>query len=121
MAFKSKKELDGAIDPNINARGRGYTENGLSRKGLREKEFMYLLRKIKPHLSESINVAARIMKDDNAAETNQLKACVIILNAYRELVKDVYTDDEAETNVETPTAVPIQDHHNPVFSLTVLK
>ena len=38
-----------------------------------------------------------------------------------ELVKDVYTDDEAEINVETPTAVPIQDHHNPVFSLTVLK
>ncbi len=115
MAFKSKAENGGVIDENINTKGRIKSNRERSRRSIREQELINLLRKIKPHLTESITTAATIMKNKDASHMNQLKAATILLNAYKEIVNDVYDGvdkDEEGTEVQ-PTA--------PVFSLTVIK
>jgi hypothetical protein len=115
MVFKKKEELGGKVDPNINNKGRIKGIKDKSRREIKDQELLSLLRKIKPHLSESIMVAASIMKNKEAAHANQLKAAVILLGAYRELVKDAYSGgDEEETGTEV-------QEQNPVFSLTVIK
>ena len=117
MAFKSRADLGGKLDPAINTKGRVRGEREPSRREIRDRELLGLLRKIKPHMSESIMKAASIMKNEEASHANQLKAAVILLGAYRELVKDVYDVEEQEDEI-----VPvIQENNSPVFSLTVLK
>lgn len=115
MAFKSKKELNGALDPNINMQGRIKPNREKSRREIKEGELLSLIRKIKPHLSESIMTAATIMKNKEASHQSQLKAAVILLNAYKELVNDVYSggDEEAEGTEVQP--------NTPAFSLRVLE
>ena len=113
MAFKSREENGGEIDENINTKGRIKTKQR-SRRSIREQELLTLLRKIKPHLTESIKVAAGIMKNEEASHMNQLKAATILLNAYKELVNDVYDGvDKDDEGTEVQPAAP-------VFSLTVL-
>ena len=72
-----------------------------------------LVRKIKPHLSDSIMTAASIMRNKEAGPGNQLKAAVILLNAYKELIGDLYDGDDEEEGQE------IQPN-TPSFSLHVL-
>lgn len=114
MAFRSKKELNGALDPNINMAGRIKGNKEKSRREIREQELLSLLRKIKPHLSESIMTAATIMKNKEAGPGNQLKAAVILLNAYKELVNDAYNGEDKE---EEGTEV---QPNQPAFSLHVI-
>lgn len=82
-------------------------------RALREQELLMLLRKIKPHVSESIMTAARIMKNQEAAHTSQLKAATILLDAYKQMVNELYNgeDDAPAEEVQKTGAV---------FSLTVL-
>ncbi len=117
MAFK-KRDENGAYDPKINLKGRPPVdkENAPTRREIREKEFLSILRKIKPHLSESIMTAAKIMKNQEASHQNQLKAAVILLNAYKELTNEVYDGEDAD--LEGTEVQP----NNPaaVFSLKVI-
>lgn len=108
MVFKKRSELNGEIDPNINQLGKIKPNREKSRREIRDQSLLSLLRKVSPHLSESIMTAATIMKNKEAAHANQLKAAVILLNAYKELVNDLYTggDEEAggtEIQPNTPT------------------
>lgn len=114
MVFKRKTELNGEIDPNINMQGRIKSNKEKSRREIRDAEILGLIRKIKPHLGESIMTAANIMKNKEASHMSQLKAAVILLNAYRELVNDAYSggDEEAEGTEIQP--------NTPVFSLKML-
>ena len=87
----------------------------LSRKQLREREFLMLLRKIRPHLADSIVTAAAIMKNEKAADQNKLKAASILLDQYVKLVKEMYNGEEDEDAGEE-----IQQQNAPVFSLKVI-
>ena len=115
MGFKSKKELNGEIDKNINTAGRIKANKEKSRREIRDQELLGLLRKIKPHLSESIMTAANIMRNKEAPALTQLKAAVVLLNAYKELINDAYdgTDKEEKGEEVQP--------NTPVFSLRVLE
>ena len=97
IMFK-KTTPDGKVDPNINIAGRKPKVDGegnkvLTNREIKSKELLSILRKVKPHLSQSIMTAADIMKNKEATHQNQLKAAVILINAYRELVIDLYGKD----------------------------
>lgn len=114
MVFKARKDNNGQIDENINTKGSIKPNREKSRREIRQSELLSLIRKVKPHLSESIMTAATIMRNSEAAHANQLKAAVILLNAYKELVNDLYAGgDEDETGTE------IQPN-TPSFSLHVI-
>lgn len=115
MPFKSKKELGGAVDKNINKLGRLKRENAPTNRELREREFMSLLRKLKPLVADSINTAANIMKNKEALDSNRLKAAIILLDNYKEMVEDVYDNEIAEEVGEE-----VQQPNTPVFSLKVI-
>lgn len=106
MVFKAR--VDGQVDPNINVAGRPKgTGEVLTNRKIREKELLNLLRKLKPHVAASISTAANIMGSKDASDQNKLKASVVILKAYTELVGDVYGED-AETDEETVEEVQPQ-------------
>jgi len=115
MTFKSKEEL-GHLDPKINAKGRGIAAaSTLNNRQLREKELLGLLRKLKPHMSDAIMAAVKIMKNEDASHQNQLKAATILLEQYKETLQDAYDKsyDEAENSEAN------QDT-SPLFSLKVV-
>lgn len=91
-------------------------ENGkaVSRRALMDRELLLLLRKLKPHVAESVLTASGIMQNEEASHQNKLKAAVIILDAYRKLVIDVYGTEVDEEPEE------IQQNNAPVFSLKVV-
>ena len=104
-------------DKNINRAGRPTVEDkvkNMTNRELRERELVMLLRKIKPHMADSIIVAANIMKNEQASHQNQLKAATILLDAYRKLVLDVYDGEEDAEGTE------IQQQNAAVFSLKVV-
>ena len=106
-------------DPNINRSGRisKKDSNKISRRQQKLLELESLLRKLKPHVSKAIVTAAEIMGNSNTTETSKLKACTIILDAYKsvavELGKDNTDDDELVDASNTEAA--------PVFSLVMPK
>lgn len=114
MAFK-KTTPDGEIDPRINRAGRTRGQPK-TRREIRGNELLSLLRKVKPHVAQAINRAAKIMQNENASHAAQLKAAVILLDNYRTLVGDVYgteVDSDEEGDEVQPSA--------PVFSLKVVE
>jgi len=114
MVFRATAENGGVVDPAINKLGRIRGVKEKSRREIRDQSLLSLLRKVSPHLSESIMTAANIMKNKEAAHANQLKAAVILLNAYKELVNDLYTGGNEEDE-----GVEIQPN-TPTFSLRML-
>ena len=114
MVFRATAENGGVVDPAINKLGRIRGVKEKSRRELKNAELISLVRKIKPHLSESIMTAATIMKNKESGAANQLKAAVILLNAYKELIGDLYDGDDEEEGIE------IQPNQGPVFSLRMI-
>jgi hypothetical protein len=104
--FKSKEEL-GYVDPKINTRGRPITDRSKpkTKRQIKNDEFLSLLRRVKPHMTESINTAVKIMKNEKAADNSRLKAATILLQAYKELVEDVYGGDEPDDENDVPKEV----------------
>ena len=107
MVFRATAENGGVVDPAINKLGRIRGVKEKSRRELKNAELLSLVRKIKPHLSESIMTAATIMKNKESGAGNQLKAAVILLNAYKELIGDLYDGDDEEEGVEIQPNTPI--------------
>lgn len=99
MAFQSREELNGELDPKINTKGRSKSETKTTRRSVKDKEFLGILRKLKPHLSDSIITASKIMRSDSAKDADRLKACIILMNAYKEFTEEVY-GKESEDDVE---------------------
>jgi hypothetical protein len=102
---------------NINKAGRKPQDpKKLTKRELRERELLMLLRKIKPHVAESIVQAARIMKNTDANPTNQLRAATLLLDNYRRLTLDLYEGDEDAEGTE------IQQNNSPavLFSLKMV-
>lgn len=103
---------------NINRKGRipgaDVSSKKMTNRELRERELLMLLRKIKPHVAESIVQAAKIMKNTDANPSNQLRAATLLLDNYRRLTLDLY---EGESDAE---ATEIQQNNSPVFSLKMV-
>lgn len=116
MAFQ-KKTVDGEYDPKINLNGRPKGDGKkLTNRQIREREFLSLLRKVKPMLADSVSVASKILKNEEATHANRLKACVIIVELYKDMVESTYDEkyDEDEGEEVQPT------NKSPVFSLTIV-
>ena len=118
MSGSFKKSVNGEVDSRINRNGRPKKVDLLDKKTnreLKEKELLMLLRKIKPHVSEAIIQAARIMKNEEASHQNQLKAATVLLDNYRKLTLDLYDGENSE---DEGTAV--QEDNSPIFSLKIV-
>ena len=118
MSGAFKKSANGEVDSRINRNGRPKKVDLLDKKTnreLKEKELLMLLRKIKPHVSEAIIQAARIMKNEEASHQNQLKAATVLLDNYRKLTLDLYDGENSE---DEGTAV--QEDNTPIFSLKIV-
>ena len=113
MVFRATKDNGGVVDSAINVQGRIRGIKEKSRREIRNAELLSIIRKVKPHLSDSIMTAANIMRNKDAQHGNQLKAAVILLNAYKELVNDLYDGDDEEEGQE------IQPN-TPTFSLRMI-
>lgn len=115
MVFKKKADLNGQIDPRINTEGRIKGIKDKSRREIKEGEILSLLRKIKPHIAESVMTASRIMKNPEAADANKLKSAALLIGLYKDLLKDAYEGgDEEQEGVE------IQPPAQAVFSLKMI-
>jgi hypothetical protein len=117
MSGAFKKSANGEVDSRINRNGRPKKIDLLDKKTnreLKEKELLMLLRKIKPHVSEAIVQAARIMKNEEASHQNQLKAATVLLDNYRKLTLDLYDGDQEAEGTEV-------QENAPSFSLTLLE
>jgi hypothetical protein len=103
-------------DPNIKKVAEPKEKKKLSRREIREKDLLNLLRKFRPHVSEAILTASRVMKAPTSTEAGKLKAAVIILDNYKELVDNVYDGEDADESGEE-----IQEQkQSTVFSLRVV-
>ena len=103
-----------------NPAGRPRRENLLDKptnRELKERELIMLLRKIKPHVADAIMQAAKIMKNEEAAHQNQLKAAALLLESYRKLSLDLYGNEE---QAEEAAEEVQQNNPAPVFSLKVI-
>lgn len=112
-------------DKRINRVGRPrnderFADGQPTRRQLKEREMLMLLRKLKPHVAESIIKASKIMGDNTASHQNQLKAAAMILDLYRKLTLDMYDgknpDEDDEPADEIQRQAPMTK-----FSLTVVK
>lgn len=111
-----KKTVNGVQDPNINREGRPVKgDTKPTKRELRERELLMLLRKIRPHVADSIMEASKIMKNEIASDQNKLKACTILLDAYRKLTLDLY-----DGNNDEEEGTEIQQQNTPTFSLKVI-
>lgn len=111
MVFKARKDNNGEVDENINRSGRIKGSAEMSRRALKDRELISLLRKIKPHMAESIMTAAKIMKSDVAADANKLKASALLISVYKELLKDAYDGDEEAEGTEIQSNAPTFSLH----------
>jgi len=68
MGFLKRSENGGVLDPRISTAGRPKVEGKLTRRELKEKEQMSILRKLKPNISQAIVVASKIMNNEQAPE-----------------------------------------------------
>lgn len=90
--------------------------NKLTNRELKERELLMLLRKIKPHVADAIMQAAKIMKNEEAAHQNQLKAAALLLDSYRKLSLDLYGNEERADD----EGQEVQQQNAPVFSLRMI-
>jgi hypothetical protein len=86
----------------------------LTRRQLKDRELLLLLRKIKPHIADSILTAAKIMGDEKAQDANKLRAATLLLQQYKDLVDAVYSGkQEVEEDDD-------DNSHGALFSLKVV-
>lgn len=119
MAFKSRKELNGELDQNINTLGRIKPTKALTKRELKDRELVQLARKIKPLMAEAIGVCAKVMRDEKATDASQLKASALLTSVYQQLIRDLY-DGKDESDAEDAASPEIQEQ-KPLFSLTVVE
>lgn len=115
MVFKKREENGGKVDENINLAGRIKGEKDLTKRAIRDRELLSLVRKLRPHLVDGVSTVTKIMRNEQSTDQNRLKASALILQTYRQLVDDLYdVDSEQEEGVE------IQPQNTPIFSLKIV-
>lgn len=119
MPFKSREELGGEIDSNINKLGRIDKNHKPTAKEIKQKELMSLLRKLKPLMSKSVGVASKIIDSEDSSEAGKLKAAALLIKTYQDLVIEVY-DDSKNADGTPLEAQEIDQSKAPVFSMTIV-
>ncbi len=126
MVFKATAENGGVRDPNI-AKGRPAKDptKKVTRRSLRQKEFLSYARKLRPHVAKALMTAVKMLDDPKASDTIKMKAADLILSESRIAVKEAFPDDndmelqDLGLGEEEPEG--IQPHDNrPVFSLKIV-
>jgi hypothetical protein len=93
--------------PNPAGRPKGLNKEKKTNKEIRSSELLMLTRRLKPHLSKAIMSAVDILDNKESAESSKLRASALIIQTYRELIKDVYDrfyDDEEGEEVQKQSA-----------------
>lgn len=116
MAFKSRKENGGQLDPNINAAGRLKSDKRKTKRSVMDAELMSLLRKVRPLYSESIMAIIETIRNKETSDVNKLRAAFKIVDLNRDLVKDIGLDDDSEA--EGQETQPQESA--PIFSLRMV-
>lgn len=81
----------------------------------RQQEFMGLVRKFKPHLAKAVKAAVDILDNPEASESGKLRSSALILQTYKDLVKELY-----DFRYDEEEAEEIQQSNAPVFSLKMI-
>jgi hypothetical protein len=106
----------------INTKGRPKKDEDekVTRRGVKDKELLALMRKFRPHVSSAVMTAVGIMQDESSADQNRLKASALIIKTYNDLILQAYEgeDEEGEVVQEVQPQVPVEKV--PVFSLRML-
>ena len=118
MVFKTRQELNGQLDPNINAEGRIKPTKALTKREIKDRELLSLARKVKPLMAEAIGVCAKVMRDGGASHASQLKASALLTSVYQQLIRDLY-DGKDDTDEDQPS--PEIQEQKPIFSLTMVQ
>lgn len=87
----------------------------VTKRDMKERELLLLLRKMRPLVADAVGVAGKIIKDEAAKQDIQLRAATIIIDNYRRLSLDLY--DGEDTDAE---AQEVQQNNAPVFSLRMI-
>ena len=114
VGFRNTEQNGGVIDYRINVKGRP-TYKGLTNKEIREKEFLLLVRKFKPHIAKAVGTIVGIMHDENASQQNKLKAAGMFLMYYKEIMKEAYSPEYDKEEREA-----INEESVPTFSLRMI-
>lgn len=90
-------------------------EKLLTNRQLREKAFLELVRKFRPHVSKAVLAAVKIVDSPESADQNKLRASALLITTYKDLIKETYDYryDEGENEA-------MQDDNQPIFSLKVV-
>lgn len=123
MVFKARKDNGGALDKNINKFGRPLKgdEKTLTRREAKDKELLSLARKWKPHVSTAMKEVIRILENENASESNKLKAAAFWVKTYQDLMNEIYAASRGDEPSEEQTGViEVQPDNRPVFSLRMI-
>ena len=118
MVFKTRQELNGQLDPDINALGRIKPTKALTKREIKDRELLSLARKVKPLMAEAIGVSAKVMRDEKATHASQLKASALLLTIYQQLVRDIYEGKEEDEEGQSHQEIQEQ---KPIFSLTMVQ
>lgn len=114
MAFKPTSDT-GEVDPNIYRGGRSPSPKKKSNKELGRDSLLKLFRKVKPHTTEAIKVAALLMNKSDVADATRLRAAMFLVEEYEKLTEKIYQGydpDEEGDDSETDST--------PVFHLRVV-
>jgi hypothetical protein len=104
-------------DPRINRAGRPVVkdEDKPTNRSLRQKALLEMVRKFRPIQAKAIAAAVDILDNKEASENGKLRSAALIIQTYKDLVKDVYDyrydDEEAEE---------MQKDTQPTFSLRMI-
>ena len=110
-----KTDENGVRDPNIKTGPREPRKT--TKRAIKDRELLGVLRKIKPHVSDAILVAAKMLGDPKASENGKLRAAVILLDNYKSMMNTLYDGKDVD---EEGTEVQPQQDKSPVFSLRVV-
>lgn len=93
----------------------------VTRRSVKDKELLALMRKFRPHVSSAVMTAVGIMQDESSADQNRLKASALIIKTYNDLILQAYEgeDEEGEVVQEVQPQVPVDNR--PVFSLRIVE
>jgi len=84
-------------------------------KSNRQRELMSLVRKLKPIQTKAIQAAVNILDNKDASENGKLRSAALIIQTYKELVKDLY-----DYRYDSEESEEIQQENKPIFSLHML-
>ena len=103
------------VSGNVNGRPKVLDADKPTNKSNRQRELMSLVRKLKPIQTKAIQAAVNILDNKDASENGKLRSAALIIQTYKELVKDLY-----DYRYDSEESEEIQQENKPIFSLHML-